>query len=128
MPAYEANENCQPRSDINNGLINNVTAAVIRINRQASNFLPTYHAVSVRIAIIPARKIDGVHPTNAIKIKTKTIANIRPTRLEILPNIFRTKLTIIERCAPEATTICVKPAILKESLKLSDKPPFSPSK
>ena len=97
MPAKLANDNSQPRSIINIGFIIRVAAAVSKMSRHGAILRPTYQVMRFRIAIMPARMIDGVKPTMVMKNRIKIIEKNSPEKRDSLPKILRAISTKIER-------------------------------
>ena len=128
IPKYAENDNNHPKSTKNIGSISSVVAIANKIIRHGSNFLPENPKISVSIVTIPARKIDGVHPTIHMNVSVNIVATKIPNNFDARPNTFFTASTKIDKCVPLATTMCASPTVFKAVFKSSDSDPFIPNR
>ena len=134
MPAYEANDNCQPRLKNFSGNSPALSAATYANRRTGCIRRPKYQNTRLQLVARPARNKLALKPDTKTK---QTINNIDPTTIakrETNLRYFFAKLVIMESANPDATTTCARPVARKPkasaarsgsvicSRKLFDKP------
>lgn len=128
MPAYEANDNCQPRLKNFSGNKPALSAATYANRRAGCICRPKYQNAKLQQVAKPARNKLALKPDTKTK---QTINNIDPTTIakrETNLRYFFAKFVIMESANPDATTTCARPAARKARVNSSGMLLFSPNK